>query len=115
LIKALETPAHGEALREEAAAAIKSQGWSDTMLSHMPLMGSFIREVLTAHCSESRAKVMSEKCTFSDGFSLPRGTVFAFPAASCAPNSDLVVNPGEFDPYRFVKTSQAKPGTRGVR
>lgn len=45
LIKVLETPAHGEALREEANAAIESQGWSDAMLNHMPLMDSFIREV----------------------------------------------------------------------
>jgi cytochrome P450 len=45
LVKVLEAPAHGEALREEANAAIKSQGWSDAMLNHMPLMDSFIREV----------------------------------------------------------------------
>ena len=45
LVQVLETPAHGEALREEANAAIRSHGWSDAMLNHMPLMDSFIREV----------------------------------------------------------------------
>jgi cytochrome P450 len=45
LIKVLETPAYGEALREEANTAIENQGWSDAMLNQMPLMDSFIREV----------------------------------------------------------------------
>jgi cytochrome P450 len=45
LIKVLETPAHKEALHEEAKAAVESHGWSDAMLNNMPLMDSFIREV----------------------------------------------------------------------
>ena len=45
LVQVLQTPAHGEALREEVDAAIRSHGWSDAMLNHMPLMDSFIREV----------------------------------------------------------------------
>jgi cytochrome P450 len=45
LVKVLETPAYGEALREEVKSAIETQGWSDAMLNHMPLLDSFIREV----------------------------------------------------------------------
>ena len=45
LVKVLEKPAHGEALREEAKTAIERHGWSDAMLNHLPLMDSFIREV----------------------------------------------------------------------
>lgn len=49
---------------------------------------------------------MNQAFTFSDGLTLPRGTVFAFPASSCALDSELVANPGEFDPYRFVKLAK---------
>jgi hypothetical protein len=49
---------------------------------------------------------MNQAFTFSDGLTLPRGTVFAFPASSCALDSDLVANPNEFDPYRFIKLAK---------
>jgi cytochrome P450 len=49
---------------------------------------------------------MKSAFTFSDGLTLPRGTVFAFPAYSCALDSELVANPDEFDPYRFVKLAK---------
>ena len=45
LLKVLEMPALGEALREEANAAVANQGWSDAMVRDLPLMDSFIREV----------------------------------------------------------------------
>lgn len=41
----LETPEHAELLRQEARVAVESQGWADAMLTQMPLMDSFIREV----------------------------------------------------------------------
>ncbi|PVI02660.1 cytochrome P450 [Periconia macrospinosa] len=109
LVKVLETPAHCEVLREEVNAAIESQGWSDAMLNQMPLMDSFIREVQRLYPIMSvnvERKVMNQPFTFSDGLTLPKGTVFAFPASSCALDSDLVANPDEFDPYRFVKLSK---------
>jgi cytochrome P450 len=51
-------------------------------------------------------KVIGESFTFSDGLTLPRGTVFAFPASSCALDSELVADPDKFDPYRFVKLAK---------
>lgn len=124
LIKILETPAHGEALREEAKTAIYDQGWGDSMLNHMPLMDSFIREVQRLYpifpCTvllstalgiiwtnlfavNATRKVMKRPFIFSDGLTLPTGTVFAFPSSSCSLDSELVSEPELFDPYRFVK------------
>jgi cytochrome P450 len=49
---------------------------------------------------------MNQAFTFSDGLTLPKGTAFAFPALSCALDSDLVTDPHEFDPYRYVKLAR---------
>lgn len=49
---------------------------------------------------------MNQPFTFSDGLTLPEGTAFAFPSSSCAMDSELVTNPDEFDPYRFVKLAK---------
>jgi cytochrome P450 len=49
---------------------------------------------------------MNQPFTFSDSFTLPTGTVFAFPAASLSLDSDLVEDPEKFDPYRFVKLAK---------
>ena len=49
---------------------------------------------------------MNQAFTFSDGLTLPRGTVFAFPASSCALDRDVVTDPDEFEPYRFVRLAQ---------
>lgn len=49
---------------------------------------------------------MNQPFTFSDGFTLPKGTTFAFPAASLSLDSELVDNPEEFDPYRFVNLTK---------
>jgi hypothetical protein len=45
---------------------------------------------------------MNESFHFSDGFTLPKGTVFAFPAYSCALDSDNLDNAGDFDPFRYA-------------
>ena len=54
----------------------------------------------------TQRKVMDQSFTFSDGFTLPKGTVFAFPSASLSLDSELVDNPEEFDLYRFVKLAK---------
>ena len=50
--------------------------------------------------------VMKQSFAFSDGLTLPKGTLFAFPSSSCALDSHIVANPEEFDPRRFSKLSK---------
>jgi len=49
---------------------------------------------------------MNQAFTFSNGLTLPKGTAFAFPSSSCALDNELVDDPSEFDPYRFMKPAK---------
>ncbi|KAF2648848.1 hypothetical protein K491DRAFT_684345 [Lophiostoma macrostomum CBS 122681] len=114
-------------LCEAAKTAIKSHGWNNAMLNHMPLMdsssarctdyiqSSHVRSLnpsfkastdLPCDTVNIERKLMNQAFTLSDGLILPRGIVFALPASSCARNVDLVASSNDSDPYRLPKLAQ---------
>jgi cytochrome P450 len=49
--------------------------------------------------------------TFSNGVTIPAGTVVSIPATSTHTDDEIYPNPNEFDGFRFEKIRKAEQGT----
>ncbi|MCJ1352291.1 MAG: hypothetical protein MMC33_002275 [Icmadophila ericetorum] len=107
----LADPSYLEPMRKEVEDAVAKHGWSEKIINDLPLQDSFIREVnrfypiFTLNCTRT---VIHKPFKFCDGFTLPAGTRFAFPAGPSQLDPDHCDNPDQFDGFRFAKLTKAE-------
>ncbi|RWA08687.1 hypothetical protein EKO27_g6423 [Xylaria grammica] len=86
-------------LHKEATQALEEYGWTDKLFGKLALQDSFIRELNRLYPTGA----MDENFTFSGGLRVPRGTRVTFPIMAIMKENERLMNPGEFDAYRFLK------------
>jgi len=107
-------PEYLKPLREEVEEVIKREGWSKAGLDHMHKVDSFTKESQRLH---PIGVLMLQRCalvdyTFSDGTTVPAGTLVAVPSSSVHLDADIYEDPLKFDGFRFVKM-KARAGLDG--
>ncbi|KAI0000304.1 cytochrome P450 [Russula vinacea] len=110
LYRLLAHPEYLEPLREEVDAAIKEEGWTKAGIDRMHKIDSFIRESqrLDSFILSALTRVALRPFTFSNGVTVPAGTLVSVPA--CAIHTDERIYPkaDEFDGFRFAKLCKSE-------
>ncbi|EMD58399.1 hypothetical protein COCSADRAFT_154619 [Bipolaris sorokiniana ND90Pr] len=108
----LMSPEYLEPLRAEITRALEETGgFTTSFTSRTPLMESFVRETMrlypTGVVSVTRA-VMKKPFTFSDGYTLPVGSRFAFPIQAIQCDPENYQDPLTFRGFRFATQANEK-------
>jgi cytochrome P450 len=135
LYRLLANPEYIEPLREEVDAVIKKEGWTKAGIDKMHKIDSFIRETQRvdglAHCSFDPLLLSSKyellicapiysvpagrlamrPFTFSNGVTVPAGTLVSVPANAIQTDERIYSNPDEFDGFRFAKLRESEGDT----
>jgi len=118
----LSHPQHIEPLRQEVEVAVAEEGWTKAGIDKMQNLDSFLRETQridglgigspvspsATQLLMSAVAVMSTRLavrpfTFSNGVTIPPGTLVAFPHSAIHSSGEIYTNPEEFDGLRFSK------------
>jgi len=105
LYRLLSHPQYIELLRQEVEVAVAEEGWTKAGMDKMQNLDSFLRETQRI---DGLGLVMSTRTalrpfTFSNGVTIPPGTLVAFPHSAIHSSGEIYTNPEEFDGLRFSK------------
>ncbi|KAF9528912.1 cytochrome P450 [Crepidotus variabilis] len=92
-------------LREEVEEVISREGWTKAALDQMPRIDSFLKESqrLTPMALNLMGRIAMQDYTFSDGTTIPAGTMMAVYVVNDHTSEEFYENPLKFDGFRFVK------------
>ena len=128
LYRLLSHPECVEPLRHEVETAVAEEGWTKAGLDKMHKIDSFVRESLRTHGSGissliplakpqflmlnslflvSVNRIALRPFTFSNGVTVPAGTVIAAPSDIIHRDGEIYPNPEEFDGFRFAKLRES--------
>jgi len=121
----LSYPEYLEPLRQDVETAIAEEGWTKAGIDKMHKIDSFLREsqrvdgagegplnplavsqVLVMRCfllPVSIARIALRPFTFSNGVTVPAGTLIAVPTGAVYADEEVYPNPEKFDGFRFAK------------
>jgi cytochrome P450 len=140
LYRLLANPEYIEPLRQEVDEVIKEEGWTKAGIDKMHKIDSFLRETQRIDglglCSldsftyvqivRRRIRIlMCVSCfpvaglgrlalrpfTFSNGVTVPAGTLVSIPAGTIHTDERIYPNPDEFDGFRFAKLRKSEEDT----
>jgi len=101
----LSNPEYIEPLRRDVESAVAEEGWTKAGMDKMLKIDSFLRESQrigsTGILGLSRTAL--RPFTFSNGVTIPTGTLIAAPAMAIHTDGEIYPNPEEFDGFRFAK------------
>ena len=124
LYRLLSNPEYIEPLRHDVETAVAEEGWTKAGMDKMHKIDSFLRETQRLDdiegCplnSPSRTSVTDvlfpfsvamnriamRPFTFSNGVTVPAGTLISVPATVIHRDGEIYPDPEEFDGFRFVK------------
>ncbi|KAH9072829.1 cytochrome P450 [Lactarius deliciosus] len=124
LYRLLSNPEYVEPLRHDVETAIAEEGWTKAGLDKMHKIDSFLRETQRLDSLDSRPlyypsrtsvahhftffsvtllRLALRPFTFSNGVTVPAGTLIAAPTGAINRDGDIFPNPEEFDGFRFTK------------
>ncbi|KAI1176319.1 putative cytochrome P450 monooxygenase [Nemania sp. FL0916] len=105
-------------LKEEVEHALEENGgWSDSALSTMVLLDSFLRETMRMYPAGSLTcarTVMDNAFRFHDGLELPKGSRLIFPALAVHMDPANYSNPEMFSGFRFAPSNDGENGQRSI-
>ncbi|KAF8504637.1 cytochrome P450 [Russula emetica] len=130
LYRLLSNPEYIEPLRQEIEAAVAEEGWTKAGLDKMYKIDSFLRETQRLDglgagsvCSLQLpsqllmpvllvvlVRLALRPFTFSNGITVPAGTVVAAPLSAIHTDGDIYPSPSEFDGFRFAKLRERDGG-----
>jgi len=94
-----------EPLRQEIEAVIAEEGWTKAGMDKLHKLDSFLRE--TQRMNTTGIVVMYRLAlrpfTFSNGVTIPEGTIVSVPASTIHMDENIYSNPEQFDGFRFSK------------
>ncbi|KAI0292779.1 cytochrome P450 [Russula brevipes] len=113
LYRLLGNPQYIEPLRQEVEAVIAEEGWTKAGMDKMHKVDSFLKESqrLDGLGSLAMSRLALRPFTFSNGMTIPAGTLVAIPASAAHTDERTFPNPDEFDGFRFSKLCESDGGT----
>ncbi|KAH9000278.1 cytochrome P450 [Lactarius akahatsu] len=103
LYRLLSNPEYIEPLRHEVETAVAEEGWTKAGMDKMHKIDSLLRESLRVDTILSLRRITLRPFTFSNGVTVPAGTLVAVPSAAVHMDGEIYPNPEEFDGFRFAK------------
>ncbi|KAI0305190.1 cytochrome P450 [Multifurca ochricompacta] len=105
LYNILSNPEDIEPLRQEVEAVVEEEGWTKAGIDKMYKIDSFLRETLRRDGLGfiGMQRIALRPFTFSNGMTIPAGTMIAFPLGATHTDEASYSNPEEFDGFRFSK------------
>jgi hypothetical protein len=131
----LSNPEYVEPLRHEVETAVAEEGWTKAAMDKMHKIDSFVRESMRTHSAGicplirltkpqllilyflfpvSFNRLVLRPFTFSNGVTVPPGTMIAAPTDPIHKDGDIYPNPEEFDGFRFAKLRE-RDGNAGCQ
>ncbi|PPQ72662.1 hypothetical protein CVT24_012640 [Panaeolus cyanescens] len=94
-------------LRSEVDEVVEQYGWTKDALDMMVIVDSFLKECQRLHAPglAGLLRRAAQDFTFSNGITIPRGTIVGASILETHLDSSVYTNPLEFDPLRYVKLS----------
>jgi len=113
LYRLLDNPEYIEPLRQEVEVVVAEDGWTKAGLDKMHNVDSFIRESqrLDVFAIAGVARLTLRPFTFSNGVTIPAGTLVALPLRAIHTDGEIYPNPQEFDGFRFSKLREQEGDT----
>jgi len=117
LYRLLANPEHIEPLREEVDAVVAEEGWTKAGMDKMHKIDSFIRETqrLDGLGFVAVSRVALRPFTFSNGVTVPAGTLVSIPASATHRDERIYPDPDTFDGFRFAKLRESEGDTTTSR
>ncbi|KAH9036349.1 cytochrome P450 [Lactarius pseudohatsudake] len=103
LYRLLSNPEYIEPLRHEVETAVAEEGWTKAGMDKMHKIDSLLRESQRVDTILSLLRIALRPFTFSNGVTVPAGTLVAVPSAAVHMDGEIYPNPEEFDGFRFAK------------
>ncbi|KAI9465948.1 cytochrome P450, partial [Lactarius psammicola] len=113
----LSNPEYIEPLRHEVETAVAEEGWTKAGLDKMHKIDSFLRETQRVDSLNSATlhRLALRPFTFSNGVTVPAGTLVAAPTGAINRDGEIFPNPEEFDGFRFAKPREGDGNAVAVR
>ena len=139
MYRLLSHPEHIEPLRQEVEAVVAEEGWTKAGMDKMHKIDSFLRETqrldglgnsslasfhivpITSHSYMPSfspvvmARLVLRPFTFSNGVTIPAGTLVSIPSRAAHTDERIFENPDEFDGFRFAKLRKSGGDIAGSR
>jgi len=117
LYRLLANPEHIEPLRQEIDAVIAEEGWTKAGIDKMHKVDSFLRESQRVDGLNllSMTRLALRPFTFSNGVTVPAGTLVSVPASAIHADERNYSNPDKFDGFRFSRLRESEGGTATSR
>ncbi|KIL65456.1 hypothetical protein M378DRAFT_162080 [Amanita muscaria Koide BX008] len=98
-------PEYIQPLRDEVEAVIKEEGWSKGSIRKLWKVDSFVKECLRVSnlSPVTMIRKVMKDFTFSDGMTVPAGSMIAVPFDPVHTDADNYTDPKAFDGFRFEK------------
>ncbi|KAI9447172.1 cytochrome P450, partial [Lactarius psammicola] len=105
LYRLLSNPEYVEPLRHDVETAVAEEGWTKAGVDKMHKVDSFLRETQRLDSLDDVAlfRLALRPFTFSNGVTVPAGTLIAAPIGAIHRDGEAFSNPEEFDGFRFAK------------
>ncbi|KAI9441481.1 cytochrome P450 [Lactarius indigo] len=103
LYHVLSKPEYIEPLRHEVETVVAEEGWTKAGMDKMHKIDSFIRESQRVDGILAVVRLSLRPFTFSNGVTVPAGTLIAVPAVAVHMDKEIYPNPEEFDGFRYSK------------
>jgi cytochrome P450 len=105
LYRLLSNPEYVESLRHDVETAVAEEGWTKAGIDKMHKIDSFLRETQRLDDLDwlTVTRLALRPFTFSNGVTIPAGTLVSVPGGVIHKDGELYPNPEEFDGFRFVK------------
>jgi hypothetical protein len=130
LCRLVSSPEYIEPLRQEVEDVIAEEGWTKAGMDKMRKLDSFLRETQriddlfsglfdslnSSPVTDSVLQVVMCRLalrpfTFSNGVTIPAGTLVGAPLSGIHMDEDIYSNPRDFDGFRFSKLSDSNGDT----
>ncbi|KAI9434726.1 cytochrome P450 [Lactarius indigo] len=105
LYRLLSNPEYVEPLRHDVEIAVAEEGWTKAGMDKMHKIDSFLRETQRLDSLDylSLFRLALRPFTFSNGVTVPAGTLIAAPTGAIHRDGEIFPHPDEFDGFRFAK------------
>jgi len=105
LYRLMANPEYIDPLRQEVEVVVAEEGWTKNGIDKMNKIDSFIRESqrIDSLFTWGVSRLALRPFTFSNGVTIPAGTLVSLPIRPIHVDEDIYLNAEEFDGYRFSK------------
>jgi len=99
-----------EPLRQEVETVVRKEGWTKAGIDKMHKIDSFLHETqrVDGISSVATTRLALRPFTFSNGVTVPAGTLVSMPSSATHRDERIYPNPDVFDAFRFSKLREGE-------